>query len=111
MPTSAATAANTSSTTTVTHSARVDSKSAIAITGPSSPQVPYDKTAEPTRVSMTSRSLRIGIKVPSASEISHVTRPRLPCLPVRLFGLISKPASKNRNVRPSSDNRLIESES
>lgn len=103
----------------VFHSARDDSRTAIARTGHNSPHVPYARMDSPTRVPVSSRSLRMGMRVPKAVEVSamtmarpsrwliekngvtrttkkasamemhQVSRPRLPWLPVRLFGLIS----------------------
>ena len=112
-------ATNASRMSTVFHSARVDSKRAMASTGHSSPQVPYARMDSPTRVPVRPRSLRMGMSVPSAVVVSAMTSampsiwltekngvkrttrkastmdthqvasPRLPWLPVRLFGLIS----------------------
>ena len=103
----------------VCHSARVDSRSAMASTGHSSPQVPYARMDSPTRVPMRPRSFMMGMSVPRAVVVSamatamassslsrmspaantkakasamdtvQVRRPRLPWAPVRLFGSIS----------------------
>ena len=112
-------ATNASRMSTVFHSARVDKSSAMASTGPSSPQVPYARTDSPTCVPMSPRSFRMGMSVPNAVVVNamamatdssslenrplakctkrnartmdthQVASPRLPWLPVRLFGLIS----------------------
>ena len=112
-------ATKTARMSSVFHSLRDESRSAMASTGHSSPQVPNDRMPSPTGVPSRSRSLMIGMSVPSAVVVSamataspsmwlterlgdkstrtsaiamlinQVASPFFPCVPERLFGLIS----------------------
>ena len=66
----AQTSMNTARMSSVFHSLRDESRSAMASTGHSSPQVPNDRMPSPTGVPSRSRSLMIGMSVPSAVVVS-----------------------------------------
>ena len=110
---------NTARMSSVFHSLRDESRSAMTSTGHNSPQVPNERIPPPTGVPSRSRSLMIGISVPSAVVVSamataspsmwlterlgdnstrtsaiamlttQVASPFFPCVPERLFGSIS----------------------
>ena len=88
--TSTHSAMNASRMSTVFHSARDESRSAMARTGQSSPQVPYARMDSPTRVSMSSRSFRMGMSVPSAVVVSTMA-----------MAMRSKWLSENAGNRPT----------
>ena len=112
-------AANAAKISSVCQVLREESNSAMASTGHSSPQVPNAKIPSPTGVPSRLRSFKMGMSVPSAvvvramatampsmwltekygetytarkarqMETAQVASPFFPCVPERLFGLIS----------------------
>ena len=77
---------------------RVESSTAMASTGPTSPQVPYAMTARPTFVFMSSRSRKMGMSVPSAVVTSTMAMGTTPMPPMAKFGCKNTSASANAKV-------------